>query len=1155
MAKDLFAAMKGLGLLGPFLDGKSFSTDEIVGPSLLLAEAIKERGGRYALIENNLYSAQSAYEFLLNFLPEGQVVFFPGEELLRAEEVSSSRELMAQRLYALGEMMKGGDKILVTHLSALLRFLPSPDDFSRSIIHLQKGGRYDVSKLRTDLLNLGYHRVSKIDQSLQFAARGDVVDVFSVSSLYPIRIEFFDDEIESIRLFDIAKQTSIKEIEEANILPAFESFYFGDKRAAAIERLKAKEKEETSRLSGNGQQIMAQNIENAIDDILSCSEKGYLYRYYGFALGERNSVLSYLRPDFVFVPDKASFDEAAANLRKEADAFYIELHENLVIPSGLGQYMGADAAFAPAKKISYGKRFVAQSGDLAFYGREISLASTGLAMVGANVNSYLGLGEKAIIFAPDEHQRNAVESALDEANLPYGESHGYELPEGKLSISDAPLQGGFEIPSLKLALISARDLFGDRGRSNRFSSRFKNATVLRTSEDLRPGDYVVHEAYGIGQFIEVDTQEESDGKHRDYLKIAYAGGTTLYVPLEQFRLVRKYAGREGFKPRLSTLGKNDWKKRKEKIKERVNDLADRLVALYSLRAKEPGHAFGPDDDLQRAFENQFPYLLTPDQEKALSEIKADMESPDIMDRLLCGDVGFGKTELAFRACFKCIDGGYQAAVLCPTTILARQHYEVALQRFGSFGVRIAQLSRLVSEEEQKRVIDGLKKGEIDLVIGTHRLFAKDVSFAKLGLLVVDEEQRFGVEQKEKIKEMKKTVDVLTLSATPIPRTLQMSLVGIRPLSEINTPPSSRMPIQTYVIPYKESTIKELVSRELSRHGQVFYVHNRVETIYAKAAQLEKDVPGAKVGVVHGQMEKEEIEDTVAKFYSGALDILVCTSIVENGIDIPNANMIVVENADRFGLSQLYQIKGRVGRGDRIAYAYLTYQEGKKMNEDAAKRLKAIQEFTELGSGYRIAQRDLMIRGAGDLLGPEQAGFIDSVGLDLYLSMLNDAIEERKTGVKKEEPKPSVGPSVDAFIPSSYASASDKVELYQDLENCKTMDEVNRWAKKTRDVFGPLPKETLRLVDKKKVDVYLSEPIFEKFEEYPDRLFLTMSPIFSKVNGIGVALFEALTPYLSRVKASFVDRKLRLTYLKVGDYFRTILDTLPLIELVYRQRAS
>ena len=1154
MKETIFSKMKGLGLLEPFLAGHDIATDEIVGPSLLLAEALQEKEGRYALIENNLYSAQSSYEFLLNFFHEDEILFFPGEELLRAEAVSSSRELMAQRIYCLGELLKPGKKILVTHLSALLRFLPSPDDFAESLIRLRKGSRMEVEDLKRRLLDLGYRRVSKIDQSLEFAARGDVIDVFSVSSLYPVRIEFFDDEVESIRTFDIGKQTSLKEIGETTILPAYESFYFGAKKDAAIAKIKAKLADDLTHLDGKSQQILVQNVENDIADIADLSSKTALYRYYGFALGEKNSVISYLKPDFVFIPDRSSFMESKRTLEEEAMAFYSELRENLVLPSGLAQYMELDAALSTAKKVSYGKAFKESEGDLSFFGREIVFPSTGLSMVVPNLQSYLANGGKVVVFAPDAHQKETIVSALAEGNLPYEESRGFDLPSGNLSVSDSSLQGGFEIPSLRLALISGRDLFGDRGRSNRFSSRFKNATVLRSSEDLKPGDYVVHEYQGIGQFLEVTTLEV-EGQHRDYLKIAYAGGSTLFVPLEQFRLVRKYAGREGFKPKLSSLGKNEWKKRKEKIKERVNDLADRLVALYSVRSKEKGHAFPPDDELQKAFESQFPYLLTPDQEKAINDIKSDMESDAIMDRLLCGDVGFGKTELAFRACFKCIEGGYQAAILCPTTILARQHYEVALERFASFGVRIAHLSRLVPEAQQKLIIEKMKKGEVDLVIGTHRLFAKDVRFAKLGLLVVDEEQRFGVEQKEKIKEMKKTVDVLTLSATPIPRTLQMSLVGIRPLSEINTPPSSRMPIQTYVIPYKESVIKELISRELSRKGQVFYVHNRVETIYGKASKLQEDIPGARIGVVHGKMEKEEIEDTVEKFYAGELDILVCTSIVENGIDIPNANMIVVENADRFGLSQLYQIKGRVGRGDRIAYAYLTYQEGKRMNEEASKRLKAIEEFTELGSGYRIAQRDLMIRGAGDLLGPEQAGFIDSIGLDLYLSMLGEAIEERKTGVKKEEPKASAILDVDAYIPPSYASESDKVELYQELEACRTIPEVNAWAKKTRDLYGPLPKETLLLVDKKKIDVYLSLPIFEGLEELSDRIFVNMSPLFSKVNGIGIALFESLSPYLETIKASFVEKKLRLTYLKKGNYVKRLLETLPIIELVYRKRAS
>ncbi len=1154
MKDDIFSAIKDLDVLDAFLGKGHFVTDDIVGPSLLLAASLKERGGRYALIETNLYSAQTAYEFLLNFLPEEKVIFFPGEELLRAEAVASSRELMAQRLYAMGELMRPGDKILVSHVSALLRFLPSPEDFKKSLIHFEKGDRHSVEELKKRLLELGYHRVGKIDQSLEFAVRGDIVDVFSVSSLYPVRIEFFDDEIESIRSFDIASQTSIKELDELTILPAHESFYFGDKKETAIERIRARLTSDLGKLSQNNAQILSQNVNIALEDIKDGSSKSTLYRYYGFGLAESNSIVSYLEPDLLYIPDKEEFNESVSFLDEEAASFFSELRENLNIVSGLGQYMRVEMALAKAKRVSFGSHFAKDPSDIPFSGREIVFPSTGLSMVAPNLAGYLSRDNRVIVFAPDPHQRETLRNALDEAGISHENTCGFELPSNGLVISDASIQGGFEISPLRLALISSRDLFGDRGRANRFSSRFKNATILRSSDDLRPGDYVVHEYSGIGQFLEVTTLEV-EGQHRDYLKIAYAGGAILYVPLEQFRLVRKYAGREGFKPRLSTLGKNEWKKKKEQIRNRVNDLADRLMALYSTRSRESGHCFPKDDELQTAFENQFPYLLTVDQEKALSEIKSDMESDVIMDRLLCGDVGFGKTELAFRACFKCIEGGYQAAILCPTTILARQHYEVALERFASFGIRIAHLSRLVDEKEQRRIIRDLKEGKIDLVIGTHRLFGKDVGFARLGLLVVDEEQRFGVEQKEKIKEMKKTVDVLTLSATPIPRTLQMSLVGIRPLSEINTPPSSRMPIQTYVIPYNETTVRELVSRELSRHGQVFYVHNRVETIYGKAASLQEALPGARIGVVHGQMEKEEIEDTVGKFYSGELDMLVCTSIVENGIDIPNANMIIVENADRFGLSQLYQIKGRVGRGERIAYAYLTYQEGKRMNEDAHKRLKAIQEFTELGSGYRIAQRDLMIRGAGDLLGPEQAGFIDSIGLDLYLSMLNEAIEERKTGVKKEEAKPSPVLDLDAYIPPSYASESDKVELYQTLEGAKNMKEVNAWVKKTRDVYGPLPKETLLLVDKKKIDLYLNLPIFEGLEELSDRIYLTMSPLFSKVNGIGVALFESLSPYLSSIRANFVEKKLRLSYQKKGNYLKTLLDTLPLIELVYRQRAG
>ncbi len=498
-----------------------------------------------------------------------------------------------------------------------------------------------------------------------------------------------------------------------------------------------------------------------------------------------------------------------------------------------------------------------------------------------------------------------------------------------------------------------------------------------------------------------------------------------------------------------------------------------------------------------------------------------------MDRLICGDVGFGKTEIAFRAAFKAIDAGKQVAMLVPTTLLARQHFEVAQKRFASFGVRLGLLSRLVPTDIQKKTIEGLAEGKVDFVIGTHRLLSKTIQYKDLGLLIIDEEQRFGVEQKEKIKEMKKDVDVLTLSATPIPRTLQMSLVGIRPISEINTAPPSRMPIQTYVTPFKQSVADELVEKELARGGQVFYVHNVVETIYNVAVKMEKRIPGARIGVVHGQMDREESESVMEKFYDGEINVLICTSIVENGIDVPNANMIIVEDADKFGLAQLYQIKGRVGRGNRIAYAYLMYKAQKNMNEDAQKRLKAIQEFTELGSGYKIAQRDLMIRGAGDILGPEQAGFIDSVGLDLYLKMLNEAVEEKTKGVKPKERTPRKLFDIDAYIPKEYAEDSDKIELYQAFDDILTQEDLDNYVKKIKDVYGKLPKEVELLVQKKRIDILLDNPEFETISDNPKSIDVFLSSTFSSKDGLGYELFNALNCYLEIIRMSYLEKKLRL----------------------------
>ncbi len=678
--------------------------------------------------------------------------------------------------------------------------------------------------------------------------------------------------------------------------------------------------------------------------------------------------------------------------------------------------------------------------------------------------------------------------------------------------------------------------------------------VLKSYEDLKPGDYVVHEYNGIGQFVDIKTIEV-EGIHRDFLHIAYAGNEFLYVPLEQFRLVRKYAGREGAVPKLSHLSSKDWEKRKSTIKNRVNELADRLLNLYRERASLQGFAFPEDDELQAQFENEFPFELTADQKAAVAEIKGDMEKPEIMDRLLCGDVGFGKTEVAFRAAFKAILAGKQVAILCPTTLLARQHFEVATQRFEQYGVRMALFSRLVPEKEQNINIGRISKGEIDLIIGTHRLLSKEIRFKDLGLLIVDEEQRFGVEQKERIKEVASSIDVLTLSATPIPRTLQMSLVGIRPISEINTAPTERMPIQTYVIPFNDEMVCELIQRELSRHGQVFYVHNKIDTIYHVASRLGNKIPAASVGVVHGQMDKDSVEDVMGKFYDGEVNVLVCTSIVENGIDIPNANMIIVENADHFGLSQLYQIKGRVGRGNRIAFAYLLYHPEKKMNKDAQKRLQAIQEFTELGSGYKIAQRDLMIRGAGDLLGPEQAGFIDSVGLDLYLKMLHEAIEEKTKGEAPEPPAPKKLFSIDAYIPQEFTGKSDKIQLYQELEEARTLSEVEEFKRKVKDIYGRLPEEVERIIQKRRIDLLGEGEEFSSIEEAENRIEITLSNAFASIDGIGNDLFNALVPYLGSLKVTYVNRRLRILYGKAGNWINNLEKIVLTIHKIYTKRAQ
>lgn len=1116
----------------------TFVVEDTLGVGLLAAASFTKNPQDMMLVATNQYASQRLYEFLLNFLPEENVVFFPSDELLRAEALSSSRELLSQRLYALGQLQdKSKRKILVTHPSALMRFLPNPKVFSSSTISLKLGDVIDPRELKAKLLEMGYSANHRVEHSLQFASRGDILDVYSVSYLDPIRIEFFGDEIEAIRLFDVSSQESKKLMDGVVILPATDLLLGEEERDSFLLKLEKEGDRQAKGFASYAPQnasLLLEEVDKVLEGFRHFDYRPEFYKYLGFARKEASSVVDYFSPSLVLVASGDAFVEASTRLEEEARMYYGELAAEGHAISGLTPYRDVSSSLGDPKIRVSCESFSEKETDHRFQVHHISLTGVSLSSIVPTVQSYLSIDNKVVLSLPDAHQKETVIGLLNEAKIPFEELFDKDLPEGKLGITEKAYSEGFEIPSLSICLLSSRELFRQKATSSRFVARFKEATVLRSYEDLKPGDFVVHEANGIGKFLDIQTLLV-DGVHRDYLHIEYADHQFLYVPLEQFRMVRKYSGREGVSPKLSSLFKKDWDKKKAKIRQRINELADRLIALYGSRARSEGFTFPEDDDLQRAFEDRFPYPLTRDQEEAVNAVKKDMESPIIMDRLVCGDVGFGKTEVAFRAIFKAILAGKQVALLCPTTLLCRQHYEVALERFSEFGVRIASFSRLVPEKEQKEGIEKIAKGEIDLVIGTHRLLSKDFVFKDLGLLVIDEEQRFGVEQKEKIKEMSQGIDVLTLSATPIPRTLQMSLVGIRPISEINTAPRSRMPIQTYVTPYRSDVIVELIERELARSGQVYYVNNRVESLYGIAQRLSIAIPKAEIGVVHGQMDKEEIEEVMEKFYDGQINVLVCTSIVENGIDVPNANMVIVENADTFGLSQLYQIKGRVGRGNKIAYAYLTYREKKNMNEEARKRLQAIQEFTELGSGYKIAQRDLMIRGAGDMLGPEQAGFIDSVGLDLYIKLLNEAVDERRSGVTLLPPKESPVFSVDAYIPGTYASKEDKLALYQELGDATSEAKVTQFQKKMRDIYGKIPEEVSLLIAKKKVDLLSDNEEFDVVKEYSDRLDIYMSACFSNVVGIASALFDALVPYLKDIKVSYLKKRLIIAVKKEGDW--------------------
>lgn len=1080
--------------------------------SYLVSGVFLKKQKNILLVASSMYNAQILYEQIASLVGEDNCLLFPVDEIYHQTNYSYSKEMLSQRLYVMDKCLDNKKRILISHVEGVTRFLPNPELYKLNTLFLEKNKSYNLNNLVNSLINMGFTRVNKIDQSLQFALRGDILDIFPINLDKPIRIEFFDDEIESIRYFEIESQTSIEEIDNIKIFPAtdllIEDFNYGkenilNKLNIDLKRLKIEEREKL--INKVNEDLI--NMENGSFD------ENY-YSYFHYFQKEIFNIVSYFKSDLTLIYQKEEVDKYIEIQKEENDESINELFSNGLSLFDKNYSLSFENALHDCL-YSYG--YEQAENDYSLLINNIPFVSNNILSSLNLINEYSKKGYKIVICLKDNFDKyaeflknNNVEFEIIDNNLP-----------NNIGLYKYDLNIGF-IYKDKVLFLSKKEIFNYKQNLNIFSSRYKKATILNSYDELSVDDYVVHEENGIGQYKGI-VNLTANGITSDYLKVLYANNQYLYIPLEKFSRIRKYVSKEGSVPRLSKLGGKDWANVKEKIKNQVNFLADRLLALYAEREITPGISFKEDDEFQKEFEDAFPYQMTRDQQKALEEIKLDMEKPTPMDRLLCGDVGFGKTEVAFRAAFKAILSNKQVALLCPTTILAKQHYDVANSRFSLFGVNIALFSRFVSAKVQNENIKLIKEGKIHLIIGTHRLLSKDIEIPNLGLLIVDEEQRFGVEHKERIKEISKNVDVLTLTATPIPRTLQMSLLGIRNLSQLQTPPSSRMPIQTYVTEYNPHLAKEVICRELSRGGQVFYLYNLVSTIFQKAEQIKKAIPNARVGVVHAKMDSEDIDKIMTEFYLGNIDVLVCTSIVESGLDVPNANTILIENSDKFGLSQLYQIKGRVGRSNRVAYAYLFYNKNKELTPEAEKRLKAIKEFASLGFGYKIAEKDLSIRGAGDILGSQQSGFIDSVGIDMYVNILSEVINEKK-GIKKIDKKiKSTNITIGGYIPSNYALDTDKIQIYQEIEDTQTIASIELLRRKLKDIYGKLPKEVEKILLKRKIDILASSSNIESvYEDNMINIILTKE--ISLTNGVATMLSNKLSVIKDDIFVRVIDKK-------------------------------
>ncbi len=1011
--------------------------------------------------------------------------FFPAKDLIFFQSDINSNDLVRERIRAYRGLLEKDSLTLVTTFAALMtKQVPVLSD--DAVISISKEDAIDTYELASKLTYLGYERSAGVQSPGQFSVRGDIIDIFDLTEENPYRIEVWGDEVESLRSFDPYSQRSVEELDKVRIYPASEMLMDDERVKLGIRRIKEDAEKQSEKLrkafrTEEGARVLA-DVRRLEEDLVEIGRKLNLESYVGyFYPDEATSFPGWL--ERLFAGEVRYFADEPARCIGQGRAVETEFRESIFsrLEKGYALPGQADIIFSPARIMGemessglVGLSVFESSKDgfspvykYDIGGRNVQAYNGNSELLEKDLNNFRKNGYRVIIMSQSRTRAQRMRDELIKDGIPcvYTEDTGTETAEGTITVMYGYIERGFEYPMLKFVVMAENDIFG--GRIKKKKKRRKSAssgTRITSLDDLHPGDYVVHETYGLGVYKSIEKIASGDSV-KDYIKLEYAGGGVLYVLATELDMVQKYASSDiDKKPRINRLGTKEWERTKTRARESAEGIARDLVDLYAKRQSVSGYIYSPDTVWQREFEETFPFEETEDQLDAIRDTKADMESGKVMDRLICGDVGFGKTEIALRAAFKAVQEGKQVACLVPTTILAQQHYATFTQRMKDFPVGIGILSRFRTSAEIKKTIADLKKGLIDIVIGTHRLLSADVTFKDLGLLIIDEEQRFGVTHKEKIKKLRENVDVLTLSATPIPRTLEMSLAGIRDMSLLEEAPTDRQPIQTFVCEYNEEIVREAVSRELARGGQVYYLYNNVRTIPDHTDMLRELLPNARIEFAHGQMKEKELEDVMYDFISGDIDVLVSTTIIETGMDIPNVNTLIVYDADKFGLSQLYQLRGRVGRSSRAAFAFLMYRQNKVLSEIAEKRLGAVREFTDLGSGYRIALRDLEIRGAGNLLGKNQHGHMEAVGYDLYCKMLGEAVGRLKGEERDEDFSTVVNLDIDAFIPAEYIfNEEQKLDMYKRIASIENENDLGDMRDELLDRFGKLPRSAENLL--------------------------------------------------------------------------------------------